>query len=90
MVTTMPITEARRLLSRLHRRLSPQETISITSRGKQVLAIMPWDLYETMSETLEILGDPAMMKAVRDGLADIRKGRVKDWEAAKAELGLDL
>jgi antitoxin YefM len=87
---TMPITEARRLLGSLHRKLSARETISITSRGKQVFALVPWELYETMSETLEIMSDPVMMKALRAGVADIRKGRTKGWEDAKRDLGLDV
>ncbi|MGB9672247.1 MAG: hypothetical protein ACPLZY_03780 [Candidatus Norongarragalinales archaeon] len=35
-------------------------------------------LMEELLETLEILGDPDMMEAVREGLEDIKAGRVTE------------
>jgi len=70
--------------------MGPDETVSITSRGKQILALMPWDLYESLNETIEIMGDPEMMMALKRGVQDIKDGRVTDWENVKTELQIEL
>jgi PHD/YefM family antitoxin component YafN of YafNO toxin-antitoxin module len=70
--------------------MGPDETVSITSRGKQVFALMPWELYESLNETLEIMGDPALMEALKRGVQDIKSGRMTDWEEAKTELQIEL
>jgi PHD/YefM family antitoxin component YafN of YafNO toxin-antitoxin module len=33
------------------------ETITVTRHGKPVMAILPWDLYESLMETLEVMSD---------------------------------
>ncbi|RLI42060.1 hypothetical protein DRO59_05230 [Candidatus Bathyarchaeota archaeon] len=35
-------------------------------------------LMEELMETVEILSDPEMMKSIREGLEDIKAGRVKE------------
>ena len=90
MIRQLQISEARRRLNELHREMAPDETVSITSRGKQVLALMPWELYEALNETIEIMGDPEMMEALKKGVQDIRSGRLTDWEKAKMELEIEL
>jgi prevent-host-death family protein len=90
MVRQIQISEARKRLNELHRELGPNDTLSITSRGKQVFALMPWDLYESLVETVEILGDPVMMKSLKKGMRDIKSGKVTDWEKVKAELQIEL
>ena len=50
------ITEARQEITALPERLAKEPgAVAVTRRGKPVLAIMPWDLYESIIETLEIL-----------------------------------
>jgi len=85
MIRQIQISEARRRLNALHKEMGPDETLSITSRGKQVFALMPWDLYESLIETIEIMGDPKLMKALKKGMQDIQSGRVTDWEKVKME-----
>ena len=80
MIRQIQISEARRRLNALHKEMGPDETLSITSRGKQVFALMPWDLYESFIETIEIMGDPKLMKALKNGMQDIQSGRVTSWE----------
>ena len=46
--------------------------------------------YESWKETNEILNDPGLMKAIREGEKDIKKGRVYDWEDVKKELKLNV
>jgi predicted transcriptional regulator len=51
---------------------------------------MPWELYEALNETIEIMGDPEMMMALKRGVQDIESGRVTNWEEVKAELQIEL
>jgi len=87
--------EAREQLTRLPEMFAQEleshgeiETITVTRHGKPVLAILPWELYESIIETMEILGDEEMMAALREGIRDIEMGRTVSAEDVKAELGL--
>jgi prevent-host-death family protein len=87
----IPMIEARKRLTTLPENFAKnveEGAIAVTRRGKPVLAIMPWDLYEAISETMEILGDPEMMKAVKRSAKEIREGKTISWDDAKKELGL--
>jgi prevent-host-death family protein len=89
-IRQIQISEARRRLSELYKEMGPDETVSITSRGKQVFALMPWELYESLNETIAIMGDPVSMEALKRGIQDMNSGRITDWEKAKQELGIEL
>ena len=88
-VTDLTITEARQKLPSLPERLADDPgTVVITRRGKPVLAILSWDLYEAIIETLEILEDETLMTALRQSLQDLEAGRTSSMEEVKRELGL--
>lgn len=81
------ITEARRSLPSLPDRLHYKPgAIGVTRRGKPELAIMPWDLYESIIETLEIMGDAELMDALRQGIRDAEEGRTFTMEEVEREL----
>ena len=42
-----------------------------------------------LSETLEILADPDAMEQLRESIADIKAGRVRDLREVGKELGLE-
>jgi PHD/YefM family antitoxin component YafN of YafNO toxin-antitoxin module len=52
------------------------------------MAIMPWQLYEAITETLEILGDAEQTALLRQSIEDLAAGRTRAWDDIKAELGL--
>ena len=57
---TLSIMEARKQLTSLPETLyhnGQLDVLEITRRGKPVLAVLPWELYEAVSETLEVMGD---------------------------------
>lgn len=86
---TMPITEARDELTSLPDRLAKESSaLAVTRRGKPVLALMPWDLYESIVETLEILGDKKLTADLRKGIKEIDTGKEIPWDQAKRKLGL--
>jgi antitoxin YefM len=84
----LTITQARQALLDLPERLAktPEKTLSITRHGRPVLAVLPWELYESIIETLDVLGDPEATAALRASLEDIRKGRVVSHEVARKRL----
>jgi antitoxin YefM len=86
--TYLPITRARDELTSLPGRLAQEPgAVAVTRRGEPVLAILPWELYESLEETLEILGDEELMAALRQSLAEAAAGQTVPWEEVKAELG---
>lgn len=87
---TLTITKARQALLELPERLkrSPERVVEITRRGQPVLAVLPWEFYESIIETLEVLSDPEMVSAVRRSLEDIRRGRLLSHEEARKRLGV--
>ena len=89
MPPSIPIIEARNKLTALPERFAREPesgAVAVTRRGKPVLAIMPWDLYESIVETLDILGDAEAMAALRQGIREIAAGKGIPWEQAKRKL----
>jgi PHD/YefM family antitoxin component YafN of YafNO toxin-antitoxin module len=83
--------EARKQLTSLPETLlhdGQADVLEITRRGKPVLAVMPWELYEAVSETLEIIGDVELMALVRQSMQEINDSTLLSWKDAKQELGL--
>ena len=56
--------------------------------GKPVLAIMNWDDYEGLMETLEIVKDTEAMESFRRAVKQFEAGEGRDFEEFAAELGL--
>ena len=83
----IPIGEARAMLNQLPEKLGATgDAIALTRYNKPVLAVMSWDLFESIVETLEIMGDPDMMDALRRGIQDIQQGNLVSLEEVKAQL----
>ncbi len=86
----MSIVNARAKLTQLPEILSEDNrAVALTRHGKPVLALMPWELFQSIMETMEIMGDPEMMDALRQGIKDVQEGNVVPLEQVKSELGLD-
>jgi antitoxin YefM len=82
--------EARKQLPKLADALEKHPEIGavkITRHGKPVLAVLSWDLYESVVETMEIMSDPEMMAAFRQGVKEMEEGKGIPWEQVKKELG---
>ena len=70
------IVKARAMLTQLPERLAAENrAVALTRYGKPVLAVMSWDLFESITETMEIMGDSDMMAALRRGIRDVQEGR---------------
>ncbi|MBT4139683.1 MAG: type II toxin-antitoxin system Phd/YefM family antitoxin [Candidatus Latescibacteria bacterium] len=89
MPQTLSIGEMRKNINRLPEQLaeSPETgAITITRRGKPVLAVLSWDLYESVLETLEIVADEKLMKTFRKSIQELDSGQGIPWEEAQKEL----
>lgn len=86
-MTKLAISEARKELNTLPKRLEKEhDAIEITQNGKSVMAIMDWDFFETVMESLEILSDDKLLARVKLGVKEIEAGKGIAWEKAKKEL----
>ena len=84
----IPMTTVRGMLARLPEKLSKENrAVALTKRGKPVLVVIPWDLYESIVESLEIMEDPEMMDGIREGIQDMREGNLISHEEVAARLG---
>ncbi len=87
----IPIVKARAIITQLPERLAAEnQAVALTRHGKPVLAVMPWELFESVIETMEVMGDPEMMAALRRGIKDLQEGKLKPLEEVKAELVADV
>jgi prevent-host-death family protein len=78
MTATLTISKARNRLLKLPKEMSRQrraQAITVTHHGKPVLAILPWEFYDSLMETMEILGDPEFMASLRRGIQDLKEGK---------------
>lgn len=83
----LPMTQARHELTSLPELLAEEPgAVAVTRRGEPVLAILSWDLYESLLETLEVLSDDDLMKALRQSLKEADRGEMIPWDKVKAEM----
>ena len=86
---TLPFTEARKDLSKIIDEVSSShEHVVITKQGTPKAVVMSSDEFESWQETVEILDDPAAMRAIRQGLRDVKAGRVRPLEEVLKRLGV--
>ncbi len=86
----IPIVRARAMLTKLPELLAEENrAVALTRHGNPVLAVMPWDLFESIMETLEIMGDPDMMAALRQGIKDVQEGNLIPLEQVISKLNSD-
>lgn len=90
MVKTLPITKAREELTSLVNKANKMlDEYVITVNGSPAAVLMSAQEYESWKETMEILSDPNLVKAVKKGEKEIEEGKGIPWEKVKKELNLD-
>ena len=84
---SLTMATARDELGSLPERLAGrQEAVAVTRAGKPVLAILPWDLYESIAETLDILADETLVTALNQGMREAQEEQTISWAEARATL----
>jgi PHD/YefM family antitoxin component YafN of YafNO toxin-antitoxin module len=83
----MPIVKARAMLTRLPERLAESnQAVALTRRGKPVLAVMSWDLFESLIETMEVMADPELMAVLRRDIERVDEQPLIPLDQLKAQL----
>ena len=91
LTSAMAIKAAKNRLSRLPRRVNDCQTvIPITRQGRQVMALMSWETFETLVDTIEILSDPELTSQINESEKAIAEGRTIPFSEVMAELGISL
>lgn len=100
----LSISEAQSKITRLPEQFDDDpEAVTITRHGKPVMAILPFNTYqsllarletaleklESLEETIEIMQDEELMAAFREGVEALEKGETVAWEDVRRELGLE-
>ena len=80
MLKTLKISAARKKLTSIHKTLRMDETIAVTNRDKRVLAVMRWEKYDAIRETLAILDDEDLIKKLRRSLKEADEGKLVPLE----------
>ncbi len=80
---TMGVTETRKKLTSIHSGL--KETVTITNRGKPILALMNYEMYESIFETLAILSDPELAKELHKSIQQVKDGELIPLEELEKE-----
>ena len=86
-MSTVTLSDAKTHLPRLLAEVSEiGERIIITRSGRPAGVLLSIEEYDGLVETLEILADPELSKAVRQGLAEVSDGDVIPHEELWGEL----
>lgn len=89
MARTLSMAEARNKLTQLPDEFaqdSEDRAVTVTRHGRPVLAIMPYELYDSIVETLEVMSDPELVAALRQSVREAAQGETIPWETAKTRL----
>lgn len=88
---TMKITEARQKFTQFPKFFSRRpevQAVEVESHGHPVMAVLSWEMYESLLETLEVMGDPKLMKMLRKSMQEADQGKTIPWETVKTRLKL--
>ena len=84
-MTTVPLGEARNRLSEYVAEVEhTHERVTITRHGHPAVVLISADDLASIEETLDVLGTPGALEAIRDGRADAAAGRFVDNEEIRA------
>lgn len=80
-MTTVPLSEAKTKLARLLSEVEELgECVLITRSGRPAGVLLSAEEYEGLMETLDILSDPELSRAVQTGLEEAAQGRLVSHE----------
>lgn len=85
----VPLGEARDRLSEYVADVErTHERVTITRHGHAAAVLISADDLASIEETLEVLGTPGALQAIREGQADAASGRFANNDEIKAQHGL--
>ena len=82
----LPITKVKKeFLDVIKEMVEEDSTITVTKNGMPVGVMMTQERYEGLLETIEILADPKVVKALEASVRDFRAGKVYTHKDAWAD-----
>jgi prevent-host-death family protein len=88
-MSAVPLGEARDRLSEFVAEVErTHERVTITRHGHPAAVLISVDDLASIEETLEILGTPGALQAIREGQSDAAAGRFADNDEVKARFGV--
>ena len=88
MVKQLSISETRKRITSLEDDLSFNDTISITNHGKEVFALLRWDTYESIAETLDIISDEVLFADLKIAIKQFENNSLIDFEDFKKSINV--
>ena len=88
MVRQLSISETRKRITSLEDDLSFNDTISVTNHGKEVFALLRWDTYESIAETLDIISEEALYDDLKIGIKQFENNSLIDFEDFKKSINV--
>lgn len=86
-MTTLPLAEVRANLSKLvDEAVRTHQRIEITRQGRRAAVILSADDYDSLVETLAILGDQETMRELREAEAEADAGKVYALDEVTEEM----
>jgi prevent-host-death family protein len=74
-MATLSVADARASFSKLvEAATSTHERFEVTRNGDRVVVMLSADDYDSLLETLDILGDAAEVRAIQDGIRALERG----------------
>ncbi len=87
MSQSIPLSDVHDRLKELPRELAEApHTVAITSAGKPVLAVMRWEDYQSVLETLQIIESKDLMHSLQQSIRDIAEERTVPWETVRVSI----
>ncbi len=68
------------------RRAERGESVAVIAHGDHAADVVPSGELDRLRETIEVLSDAELVRELREGLADVRAGRVFSGEQVAADL----
>ena len=90
MTHTLPITKAREKLTTLVNNANKKlEEYIITVNGSPAAVLISAAEYDSWKETNDIMSNPQLLQAIRQGEKELDEGKGIEWEDVKKELDLE-
>ncbi|MGB5112779.1 MAG: type II toxin-antitoxin system Phd/YefM family antitoxin [Mycobacterium sp.] len=84
---TLPLSEVRANLSKLvEEAVRTHERIEVTRQGRRAAVILSADDFDSIMETLAILGDQELMREVREAEAEAESGELHTLDQVTEEM----
>lgn len=88
-MTTVSATYARaKLYDLIDEVAASGKTIGITKKGETKALLISSDELASWEATMDVMADTELVKGIRKGIEDVKKGRIVPWEEVKRKAGL--